>query len=259
PRDTDERLHYVRGPGPPELPKWVDEDPGPGEEVERRDEAERQSDQEEQGPRDRLGARLLGLCDPRPRPTADAPGAGCRHEVPAHEGWSAIKPAARVSGRRTNSPFGVVRSSARRFRLRLATRQGAGSLGLLAIFEEAFELDLFDERPEPPERLSHDGARLGGRHDELGYRSPSKDRIALAMLQTSITRSSRIRSKYRSLETRTARSRRQVAAWRGCAGSGVVTCSAQTVTKFRSTCTTRARLSRAPTSQAAGSDRTSSA
>src|SRR6266545_4058274 len=130
---------------------------------------------------------------------------------------------------------------------------------LLAFLAEQSELAPGDERPEPVERLFHAGAGLRGHHGELGYREPSRDRIALAMLQTSITPSSRIRSKCRSLETRMARSWRQVAAWRRSAGSGVVTCSAQTVTKFRSTCTSRVRLSSAPTSQAAVSDRNSSA
>src|SRR6266545_4760154 len=130
---------------------------------------------------------------------------------------------------------------------------------LLAFLAEQSELAPGDERPEPVERLFHAGAGLRGHHGELGYREPSRDRIALAMLHTSITPSSRIRSKCRSLETRTARSWRQVAAWRRSAGSGVVTCSAQTVTKFRSTCTSRVRLSSAPTSQAAVSDRNSSA
>jgi len=77
---------------------------------------------------------------------------------------------------------------------------------LLAFLAEQSELAPGDERPEPVERLFHAGAGLRGHHGELGYREPSRDRIALAMLQTSITPSSRIRSKCRSLETRMARS-----------------------------------------------------
>src|SRR3990170_4901762 len=79
------------------------------------------------------------------------------------------------------------------------------------------------------------------------------------MSQTSTMPSSRIRSKCRSFVTRTARSCRQVAAWRTSAGSGVVMNRRQTARKLASTRTNRVFWTRAATSWDAVSERNASA
>src|SRR3990172_4777397 len=79
------------------------------------------------------------------------------------------------------------------------------------------------------------------------------------MPQTSMNFAFWMRSKWRSFDTRIARSCRQVAAWRMSAGSGVVTYRRHTARKFSWTRTNRVFSMRALTMRDAVSDRNSSA